>query len=203
MYLTDILVLNGRAVADFKLKAAFNADGSPKPIVLVGSNGSGKTSLLSVIADALIEIAALGLQGVTPNQGPERQFFRVLGGRSVRLSTAFEIAAARFEHGTDQLFYRSKVGQISPDVLASKMSSAFGTLGDWQVGRDEKAAIGPAEVIKNIFHNGVYVFFPADRFELPYWINLRRLLATLTQTSVLNTIPDSRNQSSSGRHFER
>ena len=80
MYLREGLVLNSGAVADLTLHAAFNADGSPKPIVIVGSNGSGKTSLLALIADALIEVAALKLQGVTPSQGMQRQFYRVLGG---------------------------------------------------------------------------------------------------------------------------
>jgi hypothetical protein len=172
VYLREILVLNSGALDDFSLNANFHLDGTPKPIVLVGSNGSGKTTIISIIADALIEIAALKLQGVTPTQGMARKFFRVLGGRSIRLSTKYEVCAARFEHDSDQFFYRSKSGEVAAKDLLSKMA-AFGPAGNFKSETIEtgKIAFGPAIKVPSIFHEGAYAFFPANRFELPFWMN--------------------------------
>ena len=66
MYLTHSLILNSGPIADLEFKAPFNDDGTPKPVILVGTNGSGKTNVLSVLADALVEAASLHLSNVMP-----------------------------------------------------------------------------------------------------------------------------------------
>ena len=45
------------------------AEGNPRPVVLVGHNGSGKTILLSHVADALIEFAKVAYEDVLVGQG--------------------------------------------------------------------------------------------------------------------------------------
>lgn len=72
MYLTDLLIVNSGAIEKLTLQPQFNADGSPKPVVLVGTNGAGKTGLLSVVADGLVEIAAQHYENITPTQGAGR-----------------------------------------------------------------------------------------------------------------------------------
>jgi hypothetical protein len=174
VYLADALILNSGTLNRLRLKGTFNEDGSPKPIVLVGANGSGKTGLLSIIADALIEVAALHFQNITPRSGAGRQFFRVLGGRTQRVTSTFELSAVRFQHGTEQLFYRAKSGQVDPKDLADDMAD-FPQVASWPVDKNEKVAHGSAEMVDRIFTDGVYVFFPSTRFEMPYWVNLTML----------------------------
>ncbi len=45
-----------------------NADGTPKPIILVGKNGTGKTYFLAYIIDALVEFGKAQFQDIVPNQ---------------------------------------------------------------------------------------------------------------------------------------
>jgi hypothetical protein len=141
MYLKDVLIRNSGALERFDLKATFNSDGSPQPIVLVGTNGSGKTSLLSIIADGLVEIAARAYQDVAPTQGVGHQFFRVLGGRSVRVGSSYELAALRFEHGAEELYYQSKAGTIDPQFLNQELQG-FPAFANWGPGENNKSAIG-------------------------------------------------------------
>jgi ABC-type molybdenum transport system ATPase subunit/photorepair protein PhrA len=50
------------------LTPSFNADGTPKPLVIVGKNGTGKSILLSYIVDALFELAKKAYADIVPGQ---------------------------------------------------------------------------------------------------------------------------------------
>ncbi len=57
MYLRECLLENVGPLESIDLTLPFDGDGNPKPAVLVGRNGSGKSILLSHMVDALIEFA--------------------------------------------------------------------------------------------------------------------------------------------------
>ncbi len=172
MYLTDVLILNSGPLDRFSLKASFNPDGSPKPMVFVGQNGAGKTTLLSVLSDGLFEIAALHFQNVLPYEGMNRKFFRVLGGRTTRIACEFELCALRFAHGQDQFTYRAVSGNLAPDLVFSDMAPFGPEASSWEIGKNHKSPFGKPELVKDLFMEGVYAFFPSTRFEAPYWANL-------------------------------
>ena len=54
MYVNNIKIKNYGSIEEFEIKANLNEDGSPKPIILMGKNGSGKTLLLSQIIQAIL-----------------------------------------------------------------------------------------------------------------------------------------------------
>ena len=56
MYLKEIEFQNYGALKAVNYTFQFNPDGTPKPTVFIGKNGSGKTLLLSNIIHSLIEI---------------------------------------------------------------------------------------------------------------------------------------------------
>jgi hypothetical protein len=170
MYLTNALILNSGAIEKLTLEPQFNSDGTPKAIVLVGTNGSGKTNVLSIVADGLIEIAAKHYQNITPPQGQGRQFFRTLGGRTQRISAQFELSAMQFKDDSHEFIYRAKSGDVSPESVSSEMDP-YKALAQWS-DENEKNVVGPQAEIERIYRTGAYAFFPSTRFEAPYWANL-------------------------------
>lgn len=56
MYVETIFCENMGPIAKAVIKAGFTPEGNPKPIVLVGKNGSGKSIMLSNVVDALHEL---------------------------------------------------------------------------------------------------------------------------------------------------
>ncbi len=57
MYLKECLIHNVGPIEDLDLSLDLTPDGIPKPLILVGKNGSGKSILLAYILDALAELA--------------------------------------------------------------------------------------------------------------------------------------------------
>lgn len=98
MYLTDTLIVNNGELVELVLTPAFNSDGAPKPLLFVGSNGSGKTTVLSIIADGLIEHAKQSFRDVIqPDPYGRRLYFRLVGGSTLRMGASFSASFLRFE----------------------------------------------------------------------------------------------------------
>lgn len=61
MYLRNLHIRNIGPLETLDLEFGLQENSNPKPIILVGKNGSGKTYTLSYIADAFFEIAKKNL----------------------------------------------------------------------------------------------------------------------------------------------
>lgn len=60
MHLDELLIRNNGPIRNVHLNFTFNESGKPIPHIIVGRNGTGKTNLLSLIADAFMEGAEGG-----------------------------------------------------------------------------------------------------------------------------------------------
>ena len=169
MYLTNLLVLNSGPLTDLEIVPEFHANGNPKPLVLVGGNGCGKTNVLSIVADALVEVAALHFSDIMPQSGSSRAFYRLLGPSTMRLGSAFEFSAAKFVHEGSNLGYRAVIGTVDPAIVPRL--AFHPELGQGLNGQANKTATGDAAQIEKIFHSGVYSFMPSNRAEAPAWLN--------------------------------
>lgn len=69
MYISKILVENVGPIEKATIQFPFNDNGSPKPVVIVGENGTGKTTLLSNIVDSFYETARTAFSDVTQSDG--------------------------------------------------------------------------------------------------------------------------------------
>jgi predicted ATP-binding protein involved in virulence len=57
MYLRECLIENIGPIAALDLSFELDPGGNPKPVILVGKNGTGKTIVLAYILDAMAELA--------------------------------------------------------------------------------------------------------------------------------------------------
>src|SRR5688572_683907 len=112
MYLRQVVIENNGPLKRFELDLGISEDGSPKPLVLVGSNGSGKTNLLSLVTDALFEAAAVHYDNVLPTRGMGRAWFRVVGGRTTTVGTSGGFSLLRFDHKGQCIVYKEKAGHV-------------------------------------------------------------------------------------------
>lgn len=171
MYLKQAVVENSGPLEWLNLTLKFSADGSPKPLILVGGNGSGKTNFLSLIVDALFEGAAAHYDNVLPTRGLGRAWFRVVGGSTVKSGTAGSFCLLRFDDEGVTLNYKEKAGTIDPSIANLRVPSEFTGHLTWPTDGSFKEFMIDENTSRLMFENGVYVYFPSSRSEVPYWLN--------------------------------
>lgn len=167
MYLRQLVIQNDGPLQKFTLEPSFRNDGSPRPVVLVGSNGSGKTTVLSVIADAMIELAASQFSDVAPPMGVGHRYFRMLGSITTRQGAEYQFDGVRFFDATGDRRVVSKSGTMDAET-AAQISQIFPELHQIADG-NAKVISQPQIQLEQTFRSGVYSYFPCSRSEQPNW----------------------------------
>src|SRR5689334_22491972 len=116
MYLREVLIENSGPISRFDLALPFNVDGTPKPLIVVGQNGSGKSIFLSYVVDALFEFAvqAFGDVVLPHKQASSRPYFRLLSGTTQRVGEPYGLAFLAFSGDGPQVHsYYQKTGSLT------------------------------------------------------------------------------------------
>jgi Predicted ATP-binding protein involved in virulence len=171
MYLKQAIVANSGPLKRIDLDLAFTDEGAPKPLVLVGSNGGGKTNLLSLITDAIFEAAASHYQNVLPTKGMGRSWFRVVGGRTITVGAPGGYTLLRFEHAGTSIIYKEKAGTYDPAVAAQEVPRELAGGLNWPTEGAFKEFSVAEDTSRVIFEEGVHAYFPSSRSEVPFWLN--------------------------------
>lgn len=178
MYLRNLHIRNIGPLEKLDLELEIKSDMNPKPIILVGKNGSGKTYTLSYIVDAFYELAKQQYSDVvTRSSGMESPYFRIISGRDINTNTEGQSAAAYLRFFDDQegqeIHYCEKIGNIDSaqgllNLYGNKIS---GFNGD---SNNDKKVLATKENINKFFSNTIN-FFPSFRKIVPHWLNLNAL----------------------------
>ncbi|MBW4974953.1 ATP-binding protein [Roseovarius mucosus] len=169
MYLRKSLILQSGPIEELRLDFNFHENGNPKPMVIVGKNGSGKSNFLSFVTDALIEIAAKKFVDVAPPNpsGTGHLWHRIIGDPTIRSGSAYELALMEFAHDDQIQLYISKGGKLQRDDVADKVADFDNA--NWAAEGSVKSVGGPDKMIDAVFRSGCYVSFPSGRQEATYW----------------------------------
>lgn len=168
MYLKKAAVLNSGAIKKAVIEPEFFEDGRPKPLLLVGGNGTGKTNIISFISDALTEMAASAYIDIVDQTGNGHKYFRLVASSSIRVGEAFELAVLEFDREGSAEFYHSRAGNVSElDVqeILSEFSYA-GYVGDGNSKHQSMSDISS----KKTFSSEVFAYFPSHRNEPNHWL---------------------------------
>ena len=182
MYTKRIQLRGFGPIDSLDIEFPFEGD-TPKPVVLVGQNGSGKSILLSHVVSGL-----LNAKDMVYDQTPE-----VEPGRAYRLKTNFYITNGRefsfsrvdFENGwyvSELTTMRKK--QDHPDVppgiigtaaepMWRQMESVSNDHTESNLGADYKDYIR----LRSVVAGNCILYFPFNRFEDPAWLNRGNLTA--------------------------
>lgn len=175
MHLSEFVAVNSGPIAKLHIEFAF--DGArPLPTTILGTNGRGKTSVLSIITDALFEGAAQHFQDVLPSSGAGRSWFRLVGSKTIKSGTAGGFSILRFQDEGDDYFYTEKGGNYPSEAARSNLPPKLAVGVNWPENeKPYKSFALPEAKAETVFGQGVYVYFPASRAELPYWLNRESL----------------------------
>src|SRR5437868_4112481 len=129
MYLGESLLENVGPITHLDLTLPFNEDETPQPVILVGGNGSGKTMVLSYIADALTEFAKVAFNDVVVGQGLQSAggspYFRWVNPINQRSNAPFGISMLQFSEENEVYSYIEKTGILEPESYNEKRRGRF------------------------------------------------------------------------------
>lgn len=172
MYLRRLYIENTGPLSKLVLEFPVTQEGKPRPVVLVGGNGSGKTNLLSIIADSLFEAAAVHYTDVVPNVATSsRPWFRVVGASTISSGASGSCSLLQYEENETTYIYKEKGGSLSTEDVINSLPEPFKTYASWPKDGPVKDFPLPDEVSKKIFEQGAYLYFPSSRAETPHWLN--------------------------------
>ena len=185
MYLNKIMIENMGAIEKFYLdkEQLIKADGAPRVIVLVGKNGTGKTTLMSGIVDALYELSNSAFSDILPKEGFGHKYFKLSGSRNIRSNASYGFNYLKFSQNVKNYEYFDKSGVIDTNNSNSKIGeiASLQLVSQSNLSENKNSKqITPTQnddKFMNNFSSNSYCYFPSDRYELPYWMNESTILS--------------------------
>lgn len=174
MYLTDLCIRNVGPIVSCDVQPKFKANGEPKPLLFVGENGSGKTILLSSVADALIQMASPIFTDIAKLEGNARPMFRVCGTTNQRTDRPYSVTLLKLASARSTAQYIERTGNLELDI-ENDLKERFPAIAGQSNSQDpnHKSISGFAnDLIERLFLENAYCFFPASRRESPHWQNV-------------------------------
>lgn len=190
MYARRIQITNYGPIEQLDISFPFDEQGRPKPVVLVGENGSGKSILLSHIVNGLIAAKDFAYDG-----SPEVDSGKVYKLRSnLYIKDGGDFYFARFDFA-DGLFSRElRLAQPKADgapvppaiagtdaqVLWDKVDAGEhdGIHLSWSTSPSEPAQ--RERLVQASLDHHCVLYFPSNRFDEPAWLNSDHLTGRAT-----------------------
>lgn len=175
MYLKHIALENIGPITKLHIDLPFFENGNPKPLLLVGENGAGKTILQSQIMDSFYEIGSNLFQDIGKQNGETRSYYKVSGGLNLQTGKSEGFSILSFiDSNSNKIEYLDKIGNIQKKNLTDNIADFVLSPN----GKDSNQKI--TTVIKNDVEKDklqkewimeVHIYQPAYRYEEPFWKN--------------------------------
>lgn len=163
MYISDIKIKNYGAIKDANVQMQFYASGNPKPLIITGQNGSGKTLLLTNLVDAMMEVQKAEYRG--RDREDINEVYKLENKKYIHTGTNESIVKIRF---MEKEQYADYVNVVSKSVHQSMKQEEIKAL-------NFKQKFLETGCYKNIiksnshFKKQVLAYFPTDRYYNPAW----------------------------------
>lgn len=168
MYLRSAFYKNEGPITNLEIQFPFSDNDFPKPIVFVGENGSGKSTVLSNIVDSFYEIAGIAFKNAREqNIGNEYQYFKAISPTEIKIGSNYMISYLSYT-GESSFCYINKSGDISFEEVKEQLH-----LPDtcrWEQLENKKHCTANKKMAENEWASNVICYFGPDRYEKPFWM---------------------------------
>ncbi|MBF0415512.1 MAG: AAA family ATPase [Magnetococcales bacterium] len=175
MYLRTVTLKNTGPIENFDVVLPFQGE-QPKPVLLVGKNGSGKSTVISFIINALVGMKQQVFEDIEIEKG---RVYRLRSSLAINGTAEFYFARLAFDTGVMLTEWQLN----KPKSAYSDQSAMQDLHPTWQRIKDHEASmfyldpgkLSDAHRMKEMLDKNCFLYFPADRFEPPDWLNIRDL----------------------------
>lgn len=177
MYISKISAENVGPIEKATIMFPFNDDGSPKPVVIVGENGTGKTTLLSHIVDSFYETAQTAFSDVTRSDGSSGyQYYKAITPAEIHFGKKYLFSFIEYEsphNPSYKIGYVFKSGNLSDSSFKKSSGFSLAQQVSWEDEENSKKVFITKEQANTIFGRNVICYFGPDRYEKPAWMGKR------------------------------
>jgi len=176
MYLKNLTLSNVASIDLLKIELPFNESDNPKPLILVGENGAGKSIVLSFIVNALMS-AKQTIYG--SSEVEEGKVYKFRSPSYIRSGEHYYFGKLLFEEKFECIEW-----QLDTTRKKFEENYKFTPLfKEWNdIPENEisflKQNFGNNKIkLQELHDNKCILYFPPNRFEEPAWLNIYNLLA--------------------------
>ena len=188
MYVKRIQLLNYGPISRVDITCPFHDD-KPKPIVLVGENGSGKSILLAHIVNGLLSAQQIVYPG-----NPEVDkgtVYKIRYPSYIQSGKEYSFSRIDFEndlHVRELQLRRMKQDSphLSENFKEAEAKDVWNEMEDRQSSAMSNNFHDKQALIKSVFSNRCILYFPPNRFEEPAWLNEENLKSKAQHTSLIH-----------------
>ena len=173
MYIKELRDVNIGPLGELSIKFPFEDD-KPKPIIFVGENGTGKSTLLSNIVDAFYEIAGTAFSDArNPAENEGYQYYKSISPNEIRFGQEYMYSYVLLEDlncNPTKIEYIFKSGKLSADEFKQQIGTESTNLSWTDESRNYKQAIIEKKDAESIWTRDVLCYFGPERYERPFWM---------------------------------
>lgn len=126
MYLEHLYCENMGPISKIAIKLGFSDNGDPKPLILVGKNGAGKSILISTIVDSLFEFGSQAYDDITEKIEEGRAYFKITSTSQIKCGEKAMIFHLRhkMKKSNNPLEYLYQYGHSDSTYLNNELTLA-------------------------------------------------------------------------------
>lgn len=141
------------------------------PVILVGENGTGKSTVISNVVDAFYEMAGLSYKNVREREQEGYQYYKIIGHSEINIGHKFMTSFVEFEEdGKENIQYIFKSGELEYSQFQQETDIQLKNMGIWKDKGNIKGISVSKEDVEQIFERDVLCYFGPDRYEKPQWM---------------------------------
>jgi Cdc6-like AAA superfamily ATPase len=174
MYFKKIEIENAGPIDHLSIDFPTTESGSPKPLVIVGENGTGKTILLSYLVNTLITAKQAAFDDTEVEHGKVYKY----------RSPQYIKAGAHYSYGRSDIGDGQYVEEWQLDTQKSKFEETYSfsparrtwtAIPAQEPSHFQSSLSDNEQAAKELFEKKCCLYFPVNRFEEPAWLNIDNL----------------------------